>query len=256
MCSLFHRYRSRGWELFNEGKFEEAVREWRVAADLDPEDGYILSSIGQALSKLGHMEAAFGEWQKAIGLEPDYEVPYIYLADALLEAGYVSKALAAIRIAIRLCPASANLYIRLGHYLATQADENKDKAGWEAAAAAFQQAIDIEPENSYARQYLARTQWARGRKREAIKTLKYAVQVNLNDAEAYILLWNYQSKAMQFRGMVQTTYAMDKLPESEALNEHYADIDNLWPQTQRTLLLIVGVVAVLAGALIWNQRRG
>ncbi len=255
MCSLFHKCRDRGWEFFHEDKFEEAIAEWRVAADLDPEDGYILAAIGEALSKLGQKDAAFGEWQKAIHLEPDYDVPYIHLADALLEAGYADKALATIRTAIRLCPASANLYIRLGHYLATQADENSDQVGCEAAAKAFQQAIDIEPANSYARRHLARTQWVRGKKREAIRTLKHAVQVDPNDAKAYIQLWNYQSRAWNFWGMIQTTYAMEKLPDSEALNEHYADINNLWPQTQRTLLLIVGAVAVLVGARIWNRRR-
>ena len=60
MCSLFHLCRSRGWELFREDKFEEAIAEWRVAADLDPKDGYVLSSIGLALSKMGDQEAAIG----------------------------------------------------------------------------------------------------------------------------------------------------------------------------------------------------
>lgn len=255
MCSLFHIHRDRGWKFFHEDKFEEAIAEWRVAADLDPEDGYVLAAIGEALSKLGQSEAAFTEWREAVHLEPEYEVPYICLADALLEKGYASKALATIRAAVRLCPPSANLYIRLGHYLATQADENSDKAGCEAAAEAFQQAIDIEPANSYARRHLARTQWVRGKKREAIRTLKDAVQVDPNDAEAHIQLWNYQSRAWNFRGMIRTTYAIEKLPDSEALNEHYADINNLWPQTQRTLLLIVGVVTVLGGVWIWNRRR-
>ena len=35
MCSLFHLHRNRGWELFHEDKFEEAIAEWRVTADLD-----------------------------------------------------------------------------------------------------------------------------------------------------------------------------------------------------------------------------
>ncbi len=256
MCSLFHKYRDRGWELYHEDKFEEAVAEWRVAADLDPEDGYILAAIGEALSKLGQMEAAFGEWQKAIHLEPDYEVPYIYLADALLEAGYASKALATIRTSIRLCLPSANLHIRLGHCLATQADENSDKGGWEAATAAFQQAIDIDPVNSYAHRHLAKTQWARGQKQEAISTLKAAIAISPSDIELYLILQEYQAATRQFRDMGQTIDAMNELPDpEEKIAYYYSDLLNrLWLKLRPILLLGVVLAAVLVGVLIWNRR--
>lgn len=255
MSEAFDLHWDRGWEFYEAENFEEAITEWRIAGEIDPEDGYVNNNIGQALSELDQKDAAFSEWQKAVYLEPKYNIPYIHLADALLEAGYASEAFATIHTAIRLCPPSANLYIRLGHYLAMQADENGDKARWEAATIAFQQAIDIEPTNSYARQYLARTQWARGNKGGAIKILKGAIADDPNDADAYILLWNYQSKALHFHGMVRTTYAMNELPESEALNEHYAYIDDLWPQTQRALLTAAGLVAAFVGTWVWNRRR-
>ena len=255
MSEAFDLHWDRGWEFYEAEKFEEAIAEWQLARELDPEDGYVLNNIGRALSRLGRKEEAITQWRKAVQLEPDYDSLHVNLAYALTHQGFSLEALAAVQAAIRLKSDDAHLYNHLGFHLLVQADQNKDKDGWAAAGAAFQQALDIDSTNSYAHQYLARTQWARGKKREAIKTLKHAVQVDPNDAKAYIQLWNYQSRAWNFWGMIQTTYAIEKLPDSEALNEHYADINNLWPQTQRTLLLIVGLVAVLVGVWIWNRRR-
>ena len=255
MCSLFDLCWDRGWKLFHEDRFEEAIAEWRVAADLDPEDGYVNTNIGLALSKLGRQEEAFSEWWEAIHLEPAYRVPYIYLADALLEAGYISKALATIRTAIRLCPASADLYIRLGHCLVNQAN-NKDKAGWQEAAKAFQQVMDIEPANSYARRYLAKAQWARGKKREAIATLESAISVNPEDFQAHKQLGGYQVGLGELRAAIRTIYAIYALPETEETDQYVANIERQAKYVIVSFYIGAGLAAVLVGVWIWNRRRG
>lgn len=256
MCSLFHLCRRRGWELYHEDKLEEAIAEWRVAADLDPEDGYILTGIGQALSELGRQEEAFSEWWKAIHLEPEYDVPYIYLADALFGSGYTSKALTTIRAALRLCPASANLHIRLAYYLAVVADKTWDKAGWETSAAMFREALKISPTDSFALRSLAIVQWKLGKKHEAIGTLKEAIGLDSNDAEAHVQLWNYQSRARDFRGMIQTGDAIDRLPVSEARDQHYAEIIDLSIKARNIALAGMSLLGVMAGSWVWYRRRG
>lgn len=258
MCSLFHLCRDRGWELFHEEKFEEAIAEWRVAADLDPKDGYILTSIGNALSKLGQPEAAFSEWQMAIYLEPKYDAPYLFLADALLEAGCADKALATVHTAIRLCPASAQLYSRLGHYLVIKANQNKEgKDTWETAATAFQQALGIKPTDYYALSYLAKIQWFLGQKREAIATVKATITLVPDSIEVYLQLWEYQARARCFRDMVRTGDAMNKMPDPDEKIAHYfSDLQHrLWIEFRPMLLGSVGMAAILAGVWIWRRRR-
>ena len=255
MCSLFHLCRSRGWELYHEGKLEEAIAEWRVAADLDPEDGYILTGIGLALSKLGRQEEAFSEWWKAIHLEPEYDAPYIYLADALFGSGYTSKALATIRTALSRLPNDAILYNHLGYHLMKQAKEKNDTARLAEAGAAFQRVIVLVPGNSSASLNLAAIQWYTQQKREAIETLKASVAVNPNDAAAHIQLYKYQGGVRDIRGIWQTIDAMNKLPESEALNRHYTELNNLWAQVCLVFWAGLGFVGVMAGSW-WYQRRG
>ncbi len=254
MCSLFHKYRDRGWEFYEADKFEEAITEWRVAADLDPEDGYVLNIIGSALLKLGREEAAIVEWRKSVQLEPDYDAPHTNLAYALSDPGYSPEALAAVRAAIRLKSDNVYLYNYLGFHLLVQADENKDKAGWEAATAAFQQAIDIDPTNSYAHRHLAKTQWARRKKRDAIATLEAAISVNPEDFKAYKQLLGYQTWVGNLRGAIRTGNTIDALPETEETDQYVADYDRLEKRVMIGLYISAGLTAVLTGMWIWNRR--
>ncbi len=253
MCSLFDLHWDRGWDFYKAEKFEEAIAQWRVAADLDPEDGYVLNNIGAALSKLGKKEEAITEWRKAAQLEPNYDKPHTNLAHALTDGGFSLEALAAVRAAICLRSDDVYLYNHLGFHLLVQADENKDKAGWEAAAAAFQQAVEIEPTNSYARRYLARTQWARGKKREAIATSKAAIVSEPDNLKAYKQLAGYQVCAGSLRSGIRTIRAIYALSETDEINQYVADGERL---TQRVLLMGAGLTAVLVGVWIWNRRRG
>ena len=257
MCSLFHMYRSRGWEFFHEGKFEEAIAQWRVAADLDPEDGYVLSSIGLALSEMGQQEAAITEWRQAVRLEPNYDKPHIRLAYALSARGYSLEALAAVQAAIRLKSDDVNLYNFFSYHLMTQAEETGNKADWEKAVEPLQQSIALDPTDSYASRHLAGIQWFSGRKREAIATLKAAVAVIPNSIETYFQLQEYQAQSGQFRDMMQTINAMNELPDpEEKIAHYYSDLQGrLWLKFRHTLLMSTILSTVLIGVLVWNRRR-
>jgi len=255
MSEAFDLHWDRGWEFYEAEKSEEAIAEWRLAGELDPEDGYVNNNIGRALSKLGREEEAIAEWRKAVRLEPNHDGPHINLAYALSSAGYSPEALAAVQAALQLKTDDVYLYNHLGFHLLVQADENNDKAGWEAAATAFQQARDIDPANSYARRYLAKTQWARRKKREAIATLKAAISVNPNDFQAHKLLLGYQTSIGNLRGAIRTGNAIYALPETEETDQYVADSDRLEKRVIIGFYMSAGLAAVSVGVLVWNRRR-
>ena len=174
-------HRSRGWEFYNTGKFEEALAEWQDASRLDPDDSYVRSSIVDALAQLGRSE----------------------------------EALTAVRAAIQIAPEDAGLYNYLGYYLKVQARKAKDRHGYEAAMAAFQQAIDIDGSNSYALHSLGALNWRLGRKREAVAALMAAVAVDPNNLEALRDLGTLQVHMGNLRGAVRTIQAIYNLPETE-----------------------------------------
>lgn len=158
MCSLFHLSRRRGLELYHEGRLEEAIAEWQVAANLDPKDGYVLNNIGVALSRLGQEEAAIEEWRKAVRLEPDHQEAAKSLAQSLAKAGAFIEATAVIRAALRHNPDDGDLYSRLGYYIAAEAEKTQDKAGWEASAVVFRKSLEINPADSFTLRSLASLQ--------------------------------------------------------------------------------------------------
>ena len=253
MSEAFDLHWDRGWELYEEKKFDEAIAEWREASVLDPEDGYVLNNIGLALHKLGQQDAAIAEWREAICLEPNYDRPHIHLVSALSASGHSPESLTAMEAAIQVSPKTSGIYTLLGCSLMIQAQKTGIRSQWEEASAAFQQSLALEP-SSCAYQNLAETQWYLKQKTEAIKTLKAAIAVDPNDAEAYIRLWYLQSYARDFRGMVKTTYAMDKLPASEALDSYNADILKLGARVEHVLTVGAGLIVLVIGGLIWKKR--
>ena len=262
MSEAFDLHWNRGWEFYEAAKFEEAVIEWREAGSLDPKDGYVAHNIGRALSSLGREEEAILQWREAVRLEPDYDKPHRSLAYALSESGSL-EALAAVRAAIPLCPDSADLHVWLGYHLIaeTQIDgHDGDKADYDAAAAAFQRAIDLNYSNFYAFHCLSRLQEQLGRWQEAIDTLKAAVADDPNSAEAHIALWECQGRAFwrgrnriaTLQGAMQTAEAMNKLPESEALARHYEQLDRLSRRLLITVFIVAGTAIVL---MLRGQKR-
>jgi tetratricopeptide (TPR) repeat protein len=171
------------------------------------------------------------------------------------DSGKFEEAIAEWRTALHLNPHNANLYEWLGHCLKVGADKVQDKDGWEAAAAAFQQAINIDPASSYAHHSLGALNWQLGKKQEAISALKAAVVADPNDLEAWVELVRGQARRGDFRGMTQTIHAIDRLPESEERDQYYADVNRSWKRIQFGLLIGAGLAATLVGVLIWNRRR-
>ena len=256
MSEASERHMDRGLELYEAGKLVEAISEWREASRLDSEDACLYNNIGIALSELGQQDAALAEWQEAVRLRPNFRSPHISLAHALSASGYSPDALAAVRVALHLCSDDAGLYVWLGYHLMVEAGESDDRTKAQAAEAAFQRAIDLAQADFHAFLHLGKLQWWLGKKQEAIKTLKDAIAVDPNDAELHIALWEYQGRTRHFRDMVRTVMAINNLPESEVLNQHFERLNHSWLRLQNGLLIAAGTSAFLVWIWIrWQKRR-
>lgn len=60
-----------GLKLAAEGKFEEALVEYKKALEKDPDQAYIQANLADALAKLGKNDDALAAYQKALSLKPD-----------------------------------------------------------------------------------------------------------------------------------------------------------------------------------------
>lgn len=252
MSEAFDLHWDRGWEFYKAGKFEEALTEWREASKLDPNDALTRRNIGTMLSQLGQKEAAIMKFREAVRLQPDYEDAHQSLVHGLMKTDRSAEALAAVHEALVACPDSSTLYSYLGSILRVEANKTKDNLGWEAAAAAFQQATNLDPTSSNALHSLGVLNWKLGKKREAVTASKAAVALDPNNLKALDQLGRYQARTGNLLGVFRTVCAIVGLPETEEKQQYVADTDS---QQIVVLLVGAGLAAVLVGAVVWKWQR-
>jgi tetratricopeptide (TPR) repeat protein len=128
-----------GLALAGQGKYEEAVVEYKKALEKDSEQPYILANMADALSKLNKNEEALQTYEKAIALKPDDGAMYTNMGVLLGKLGKTAESQEAFKKAASVNPGAAgqNFY-NLGATLV-----NSGKAA--EAVEAFKQAIAADP---------------------------------------------------------------------------------------------------------------
>ncbi len=128
-----------GLKLAAEGKYAEAIVEYKKALEKDPEQPYVLANMADALSKNNQNDEALASYQKAIALKPDDAAMYTNMGVLLGKMGKVAESQEAFKKAASVNPGAAgqNFY-NLGATLV-----NSGKVA--EAAEAFKQAIAADP---------------------------------------------------------------------------------------------------------------
>jgi tetratricopeptide (TPR) repeat protein len=86
------------------GRFEESVREARLAVQLDPLSVVYRQQLIGSLLYAGDLEALLVEAAKLLELEPDNDTAYYWLGAAYLQMGEHERAVAALEKAMQLNP--------------------------------------------------------------------------------------------------------------------------------------------------------
>ncbi len=128
-----------GLALVQQGKYAEAVAEFKKALEKDPQQPYILANMADGLSRLNQLPEALDAYQKAIALKPDDAAMYTNMGVLLGKMGKMAESQEAFKKAASINPAAAgqNFY-NLGATLV-----NSGRAP--EAAEAFKQAIAADP---------------------------------------------------------------------------------------------------------------
>jgi len=128
-----------GLAFAQQGKFAEAVDEYKKALEKDQEQPYIQANMADALAKLNKNDEALAAYQKAIALKPDDGAMYTNMGVLLGKMGKTAESQEAFKKAASVNPAAAgqNFY-NLG---ATLVNSGRSAE----AADAFKQAIAADP---------------------------------------------------------------------------------------------------------------
>ncbi len=96
-----------GAMLFDAGRLDEAVNEFRAAIDLAPPYAEAWHNLGRAHGKLRRFDEAIASLRRAVELDPAKATFLASLGDALAETGRSDEALAVYRQALGLAPHAA-----------------------------------------------------------------------------------------------------------------------------------------------------
>ena len=91
-----HQYRqhySLGVLLAGKGRLDEAIKQYDIALNIDPDDAKIYYGLGNALVRKGDSEAAVYNYHQALRINPSYFEAYYNLGRILSKKGEIGKAI-------------------------------------------------------------------------------------------------------------------------------------------------------------------
>jgi len=138
-----------GFVLFNQGRTDEARRQFQEAIRLKPNNPDVHINLGVALLSQGQTDGAMGEFQEAIRLKPADPDGHIQLGLALFKTGQTDAAGRQFQEVIRLKPDFVEAHFNLGVVFGMQGRTGE-------AISEFQEALRLKPDDANVQSNLAK----------------------------------------------------------------------------------------------------
>ena len=154
------RHRTLALQADANGDLEEAVRQFRLAVELEPGDADLQLSLGMALDRAGRAREALVELEAALRLDPRSAQANYMLGTLFERAGRDADAIARYAAATELAPESVEAQLRL-------ADAYGRTARADEALAHYRRVLEVSPDSVAGRFGEAMALVRLGRHREA-----------------------------------------------------------------------------------------
>ncbi len=181
---------TRGGELMEADKFDEAAAEFQAALELEPENPDIMAALGGAFLDMDNYDASVDILNQALAIDAEHPLALPNLCGALALRG--DDALSVCQQALEVNEEDADTYNGLGVAYGQQGQ-------FDEAITAFQEAIRLDPEHEWAYNNLGFAYLNLEQFDEAIAALQDAVRVapdnltaQLNLAQAYAITEQYE----------------------------------------------------------------
>ncbi|HEX8772938.1 MAG TPA: VWA domain-containing protein [Pyrinomonadaceae bacterium] len=115
---------AQGLELYNSGKYEDAVKAYKQAVKVKPDYAEAHNNLGDAYFQLKQYKKAVEAYRQAIRYKPDLASAHNHMGTAYFKQGEHNRAIEAYREAIRLDPKSPSAYHNLGAVYLERGDKD------------------------------------------------------------------------------------------------------------------------------------
>jgi len=177
-----------GWVLWEKGRGEEALAQFRRAVELQPGNEVAHHNIWSVYRSRGQNDELIREYQRSLRLLPNFYDAHLNLGNALMRKGDYAAAVQSYRKAVELRPRSADAHANLAMALARSGDP-------EAARREYEEALRLQPHHIKARHGLATALRRLGREAEAWQQLHAVLAIDPNYAPARELLEKWAASA-------------------------------------------------------------
>lgn len=194
-----------GNQLYNNAHYQQALKAYERAVQLDPGFAEAHDARGDALFSLNRSQEALAAYEQAIHLDANYAHAYEGKGNLLYNLKHYYEALEAYEQAIRLDPASASAYNGKGdalYYLKR----------YHEALLAYERAIQLDPGYSSAYSGKSWTLWKLKRFEEALIAYEQAIRLDPSCASSY-------------NGEGNTLYDLNRYHEALAAYEQAIQLD-------------------------------
>ncbi len=176
-------FSQRGWEEAEKGNYQEAIRHFTKAIDLNPMDANSYYSRGAAYSHEGQYDRAISDYTKALEINPKDAKAYCNRGNVYCRKGEYDRAISDYTKALEINPRGAEAYYNRGITWCIKGQHDQ-------AISDFRKALQINPNNpryvdAYVNQeivyYEEKSQYD-----QAISDYTEALEINPGDAKVYI----------------------------------------------------------------------
>lgn len=185
-------YNNLGLILVDQGRTEEALRNYEKARSLQPDTEEVYTNLGLIAASQGRTDDAMEYYRTAIGIRPEYVVAHNNLANLLSERGEAAQALAHYQKAVEIVPRSPQTHKHLAMFLASH-------GRMDDAVAEYLMALKIYPEDPEAHNNLGMILIRCGQVDDGIVHFKKALATDPNYAPAHY----YLGTALQQKGQTE-----------------------------------------------------
>jgi tetratricopeptide (TPR) repeat protein len=170
-------YNNRGFVFGLQDRYEDALNDYALALSADPENDVAHNNYGHALLQLGRYEEALESLNTALDINPTYTFALTNRGDVYEALGELDLAIADYTRALEVNPQADNYYNLRGLlYL--------DVPNYPNALADFERASELQPDNAVYRYNQGYTLYYAGQSEEAVTRFSEAVAINPNYVNA------------------------------------------------------------------------
>lgn len=199
------------WVSLQQGKTDDAVREYQLALQQDPNHVRALIGLGDLLGRGGQLQKAHELLTTAVRLRPDDAEPRVALGQLFLDMGQHERAREELRPVLERDPASVPALLGLGSCAEASGDTAEAerlfrravelapdnakghyslgcilqaRGNLDEAAAAYRAALALEPDHTWSHNNLGKLLDQQGKPDEAVRAMRRAVECDPTNLEA------------------------------------------------------------------------